>query len=170
MHVSLFGFALRRSEDDVWFGKGWREGAVSGTVVAVGVLGLAGAALAANPVKGATDSGALVAPRSSYKVSFEVSGNGGQISGLTISNLPFYCPGGGGAIPVKFADAPISKSGTFTSTGKYITLEGPLKGQLATKLTITGTFGQGGSEAGTVTSTWVKLHSCSGQSSYTAKS
>lgn len=151
------------------FVKGWRAGAVVGSVVAVGLLGLTGAALGANPVKGATYSGALVAPRSSYKVSFEVSGNGGQISGLTISNLPFYCPGGGGAIPVKFADAPISKSGTFTSTAKYITLEGPLKGQLATKLKISGTFGQGGSEEGTVTSTWVKLHSCSGQSTYTTK-
>jgi hypothetical protein len=149
--------------------KGWREGAVFGAVVAVGLLGLTGAALAANPVKGATYSGALAPPRSSYKVSFEVSGNGGQVSGLTISNLPFYCPGGGGTIPVKFADAPISKSGTFTSTGKYVTLEGPLKGQLATTLKISGTFGPGGSEEGTVTSTWVKLHSCSGQSSYTTK-
>ena len=89
---------------------------------------------------------------------------------MIISNLPFYCPGGNGAIPVKFADAPISKSGTFTSTGKYVTLEGPLKGQLATKLKITGTFGKGGSEQGTVTSTWVKLHTCSGESTYTTKS
>jgi len=166
----LFGFALRRSEDDVWFVKGRREGALLGTVVAVGVLGVTGAALATNPVKGARYSGALAPPRSSYKVSFEVSGNGGQITGLIISNLPFYCSGGGGAIPVKFADAPISKSGTFTSTGKYVTLEGPLKGQLATKLKITGTFGKGGSEQGTVTSTWVKLHACSGQSTYTTKS
>jgi len=154
----------------VWFVKGWREGALLATAVAVAVLGVAGAALAANPVKGATYSGALAAPRSSYKVSFEVSGNGVQVTVLTMSNLPFYCSGGNGAIPVKFADAPISKSGTFTSTGKYFALEGPLKGQLATKLTITGAFGKGGSERGTVTSTWVKVHACSGQSTYTTKS
>jgi hypothetical protein len=149
---------------------GRREGALFGMVVAVGVLGVTGVALAANPVKGATYSGALAPPRSSYKVSFEVSGTGGQITRLIISNLPLYCSGGGEAIPVKFADAPISKSGTFTSTGKYVTLEGPLKGQLATKLKINGTFGKGGSEQGTVTSTWVKVHGCSGQSTYTTKS
>lgn len=134
------------------------------------MLGVTGAALAANPVGGATYSGGLAPPRASYKVSFAVSGSGGQITGLTLSNLPFYCPGGGRPIPIKFADTAISKSGTFTSTGKYVTLEGPLKGQLAAKLKITGTFGKGGSEHGTVTSTWVKLHSCSGQSSYTTKS
>jgi hypothetical protein len=154
----------------MWFVKGRREGALLGTVVAVGVLAITGAALAMNPVKGATYSGALAPPRSSYKVSFDVSADGGQITGLMISNLPFYCPGGAGAIPVRFANAPLSKSGTFTSTGKYVTLEGPLKGELATKLKITGTFGKGGSEQGTVTSTWVKLHTCSGESTYTTKS
>ena len=44
--------------------------------VALGILGLAGAALATNPLKGVTYRGALATPRSSYMVSFAISGNG----------------------------------------------------------------------------------------------
>jgi hypothetical protein len=135
--------------------------------VAVGVLACASTALAAAPVKGGSYSGQLAAPRSAYLVSFKVSANGKQVTGLKISNTPFYCQGGGPPIPVHFANATISKAGTFTSTGKYVIVEGPLKGQVGTKLEITGKFAKGGAEQGTVTSTFLKTAKCSGKSSYT---
>lgn len=137
--------------------------------VAVGVLGSAGAALAANAVKGARYSGHLSAPRTSYVVSFKVSANGRQVTGLTISNTPFFCPGGGRPIPVTFANATISGSGTFTSSGTYVIIEGPYKGQVGTKLSITGKFGSGRTEQGTVASTYPKTPACNGKTSYTTK-
>jgi hypothetical protein len=137
--------------------------------IAVGVLACASAALAATPVKGGSYSGKLAAPRSAYVVSFKVSASGKQVTGLKISNTPLYCPGGGRAIPVHFANATVSKAGTFTSTGKHVIVEGPLKGQVGTKLAITGKFAAGGAEHGTVTSTYPKTPKCSGKSSYTTK-
>jgi hypothetical protein len=135
--------------------------------IAVGVLGCTGAALAANQIKGAAYSGQLAAPRTSYLVSFKVSANGERVTALKISSTPFYCQGGGPPTPVSFASATVSKTGTFTSTGRYVISEGPLKGQVGTKLKITGKFGKHDSEQGTVTSTFVKTSSCSGKSSYT---
>ena len=117
-------------------------------VIAVGVLSYTGVALAANQVKGASYSGQLAAPRTSYLVSFKVSASGKQVTALKVSNAPFYCSGGGRAIPVSFASATISKAGTFTSTGKYVIVEGPLKGQVGTKLKLTGKFGKHGGEQG----------------------
>jgi hypothetical protein len=137
--------------------------------VAAGVLGCTGAAIAANQVKGGSYSGTLASPKTSYVVSFRVSGNGKQVTGLTVNNTPFYCEGGGRAIPVRFQNASISKSGSFTSAGKFVIKEGPLKGQVGTKLKITGKFGPGGTEHGTLTSTWPKAPQCTGKSSYTSK-
>jgi hypothetical protein len=159
-----------RSEDDVPHVRGRRAHRTLLAAVAVGVLVCASAALAATTVKGGSYSGQLAAPRSAYLVSFRVSANGKQVTGLKISNTPFHCPGGGRAIPVHFANATISKAGTFASTGKYVIVEGPLKGQVGTKLKITGKFAAGGAEQGTVTSTFVKTAKCSGKSSYTTKS
>ncbi len=141
------------------------NGAVA-AAVAAGVLACAGVVLAANKVKSGSYSGALAAPRTAYVVSFEVSGNGRKVTGLTISSTPFYCQGGGRPTPVKFANATISGSGTFTSTGRYVISEGPLKGQVGTRLKITGEFGKGGKERGTVTSTYPKSPKCNGKSSY----
>jgi hypothetical protein len=141
-------------------------------VVAMSVLGVAGCtglALAASQVKGGSYSGALVAPKSFVTIKFKVSGSGKKVTGLTISDTPFYCQGGGRAIPERFANAKISKSGSFTSTGKFVIKEGPFKGQLSTKLKITGKFGPGGTEHGTLTSTWTKAPQCTGKSSYTTK-
>jgi hypothetical protein len=138
--------------------------------VAVGALGYTGVALAAtNQIKGAGYSGQLAAPRTSYLVSFKVSASGKRVTALKISNTPFYCQGGGRPTPVSFPSATISKAGTFTSNGKYLILEGPLKGQVGAKLKLTGKFGKQGSEQGTLTSTYSKTSSCSGKSSYTTK-
>jgi hypothetical protein len=164
----------RRSEDDVSQVKdpelrGRKLNRALPAAIAACVLGCTGAALAANQIKGAYYSGQLAAPRTSYLVSFKVSPNDKRVTGLRISNTPFYCSGGGRAIPVSFTDATISKAGTFKSAGKYVIVEGPLKGQLGTKLEITGKFGKGGSEQGTVTSTYPKTAKCDGKSSYTTK-
>jgi hypothetical protein len=137
--------------------------------IAVGVLGYTGVALAANQIKGAGYSGQLAAPRTSYLVSFKVSASGKKVTALKISNAPFYCSGGGRPTPVSFASASISKAGTFTSTGKYVIVEGPLKGQVGTKLELTGKFVKGGGERGTLTSTYPKTSSCNGKTTYTTK-
>ena len=138
-------------------------------LAAAGVLGCTGAAYAAAQIKGASYSGELAAPRSTYVVSFKVSANGRQVTHLAISNLPFYCGGGGRPIPVRLANATISRTATFTSTGRYVISEGPLKGQVGTQLKITGRFAKGGSEHGTLTSTYPKTPTCSGTTSYTTK-
>lgn len=137
--------------------------------IAVGVLGYTGVAFAANQIKGAGYSGQLSGNRASYLVSFKVSASGKRVTALKISNTPFYCSGGGRPIPVSFASASISKAGTFTSTGKYVIIEGPLKGQVGTKLEITGKFAKHGGEQGTVTSTYPKTPACNGKTTYTAK-
>jgi hypothetical protein len=164
-----FGLGTARSEDDVSQSRGRRAHRTLLAAVAIGGLTCASAALAATPVKGGGYSGQLAAPRSAYLVSFKVAASGKQVTGLKISNTPFYCPGGGPPIPVHFANATISKAGTFTSTGKYVIVEGPLKGQVGTKLKITGKFTEGAAEQGTVTSTFPKTPKCSGKSSYTTK-
>ena len=153
----------------MWLLRRCRSNSALFASVAVGVLGSTGAALAANVVKGAKYSGQLSAPRASYIVSLKVSANGKQVTGLTISSTPFYCEGGGRPTPVRFANATISGSGTFTSTGRYVITEGPYKGQVGTKLKITGKFGRAGTELGTVTSTYPKSPTCNGKTSYTTK-
>jgi hypothetical protein len=129
-------------------------------------LGSASAALAAtaNQIKGASYSGEVA--QKHVTVSFKVSSSGKQVTGLRTSNLPLYCQGGGPPVPVRFANATISKQGTFKSSGKYIIKEGPLKGQLGTTLKITGKFLAGGKETGTLKTTYAKTPSCSGSSSY----
>ena len=137
--------------------------------IAVGVLGYTGVALAASQVKGASYSGALAAPKNAYLVSFKVSANGKRVTALKINSTPFYCQGGGPPTPVSFPSAAISKAGTFTSASKRVIGEGPLKGQVGTKLELTGKFVKGGGEQGTLTSTYPKTASCSGKSTYTTK-
>jgi hypothetical protein len=147
----------------------WSGGAlVAALALGVGFTGIA-VAVSHVKVKSGPYTGTLAPTRPEISVSFKVSPNGKRITGLTISDTPFYCQGGGRAIPERFANASISKSGSFTSTGKFVIKEGPFKGQLSTKLKITGKFGPGGIEHGTVTSTWTKSPECTGKSSYTTK-
>lgn len=100
-------------------------------------------------------------------MSFKVSRNGRTVASLRITNTPLYCEGGGPPTPIRFRNATISKNGTFTSTGRYVIKSGPLKGQIGTKLTITGVFLGGSRERGTLTTTYLKEPKCSGSSSYT---
>jgi hypothetical protein len=141
-----------------------------GVAAAVGVLVVlvvvATAALAASQVKGGSYKGSLMPSREGVVVSFRVSSNGRQVTGLETSNTPLYCSGGGKPTPVHFKSASISANGTFTSTGQYVIREGHNKGQVGTKLRITGRFLEGRAEQGTLTTTYVGFPACSGKSSY----
>lgn len=126
-------------------------------------------ALAANVVKGGSYRGSLTPSRDGVLVSFKVSANGKAVTALSTSNVPLYCSGGGKPIPVRFKNASISGKGTFSSTGKYLILEGPKKGQVGANLTITGKFLKGAREQGTLTTSYVGFASCSGKSPYSTK-
>jgi hypothetical protein len=132
-------------------------------------LVVVGAALAASQVKGGSYTGSLIPSRDGALISFKVSPSGKQVSALTTSNVPLYCSGGGKPIPVHFKNASISSKGTFSSTGKYLILEGPKKGQVGAKLKITGKFLKGGKEQGTLTTNYVGFPNCSGKSPYSTK-
>ncbi len=133
------------------------------------VLLMTGAALAAAPVKGGSYAGSLIPSRDGVTVSFKVSANGKQVIGLSTSNIPLYCSGGGKPIPIRFKSATISSKGTFSSTGKYLILEGPKKGQVGANLKISGKFLKGGKERGTLTTSYVGFSNCSGMSAYSTK-
>lgn len=132
-------------------------------------LVLASVAFAANAVKGGSYSGSLIPARDGVVVSFKVSANGKKVTGLSSSNLPLYCSGGGPPIPIHFKSAAISGKGTFSSTGIYHILEGPKKGQVGANLKITGKFLKGGKEQGTLATNYVGFANCSGKSSYSTK-
>ena len=140
---------------------------VTALVLGIGFTGIAVAGAHHVKVKGGSYAGTLAPSRPQIAVSFKVSANGKRVTGLTINDTPFYCQGGGRPIPEQFANASISKSGSFTSTGKFVIKEGPFKGQLSTKLKITGKFSPNGTERGIVTATWTKSPECTGKSSYT---
>jgi hypothetical protein len=133
------------------------------------LLAFAATAAATAPVKGGAYKGALIGVRSYIKVSFKVSKSGKTVTGLRTTDLPFYCSGGGRAVPITFKKATISKSGTFTSTGKDIVSVGPLKGHVAATLTITGRFLPRRRESGTIKTVFVTAHACDGSSSYSTK-
>ena len=139
------------------------------TLVMPATLLLVGAALAAAPVKSGSYAGSLIPSRDGVTVSFKVSANGKQVTGLSSSNIPLYCSGGGEPIPIHFKNATISSRGTFSSTGKYLILEGPKKGQVGANLKISGKFLKGRKERGTLTTSYVGFANCSGTSAYATK-
>jgi hypothetical protein len=142
---------------------------LSVTCAVLGVLGLASAALGANLLKGGSYKGGVTPANDGVVVSFKVSSSGKLVTALTISNTPLYCSGGGKPTPVHFKNAAISAAGTFASTGKYVISEGPKKGQVGTRLKITGKFLKGHKEQGVLTTTYVGFSNCSGKSSYSTK-
>ncbi|HEY7933267.1 MAG TPA: hypothetical protein VID48_05520 [Solirubrobacteraceae bacterium] len=147
---------------------GKRKGA-SATLLGLLTLALfTSVALGTLHIKSGSYSGTLAAPRSTYVVKFKVSANAKKITGLQINSTPFYCQGGGPPTPVSFPSAKISKAGTFTSSGKYVIKVGPLKGQVGTKLEITGKFANG-AEHGTLSAIYPKTPACTGKSSYSTK-
>ena len=142
---------------------------ISATCVLVAVLVVASSAWAANQVAGGSYKGGLIPSRDGVLISFKVSSSGKRVSALETSNVPLYCSGGGRPTPVHFKSASISRNGTFVSTGQYVIEEGPKKGQVGSKLKITGKFVKGRSERGELTTTYVGFPNCSGKSSYSTK-
>ncbi len=149
--------------------RNWK-GAFALVGVPVGLVFVTCAALAADQVKGGSYRGGLVPAKQEIVVSFRVSSSGKQVTALQISNTPLYCSGGGRPTPVHFKNAAISGNGTFTSSGRYVIQEGPKKGQVGTKLKISGKFLKGEAERGELTTTYLGVpNSCGGKSSYTTK-
>ena len=142
---------------------------LSATLVVLAAMFVVGAAFAAGPVKGGSYTGSLIPSRDGVTVSFKVSANGKRVSGLSTSNTPLFCSGGGKPIPVHFKNAAISSKGTFFSTGKYLILEGPKKGQVGASLKISGKFLKGGKERGTLIISYAGFSNCSGISAYSTK-
>ncbi len=132
----------------------------------LGLLFLAQSAIAVAPKKGGSYHGTLAAPRAGIAVTFKVSANGRKVSALKVSTMPLYCSGGGPLVPITFKTASITE-GKFKSTGKQTITGGPQKGKIGARLSITGKFGKGGTEAGKLTITYVYAPTCGGTSAYT---
>jgi hypothetical protein len=148
-----------------------RGGNVVLSVVVVAAL-LASAAFAAKPVAGASYRGALVGGQSAVTISFRVSSDGSKVTGVSISKLPIYCVGRPPpAAKISFQAAHVGRGGAFTAKGRDAIAFGPLKGTAVATLELTGSFGSGRRESGTITTTFAGSGSkCSGHSSYATKS
>jgi hypothetical protein len=129
------------------------------------VAGTALATVAAKPEKGATYRGTI--KRYGTPISFTVSKAGKSVSGFKIRDAPFiFCQGGG--LTMKSRSAAVSTSGTFKATLPLQTSGGKPDGQM----TVTGSFANGGKEAGHVTVAIKQVppgSSCNGNSSYSTK-
>jgi hypothetical protein len=132
----------------------------------LGVLLLAQPATATAPKKGGSYHGTLAAPRTGIAVTFKVSADGRKVTSLKISSTPIYCSGGGRFTPFTFKAASIT-NGKFKAAGKQTISEGPQKGKIGAKLSITGKFGKRGTESGKLAISWVYSPTCSGTSAYT---
>jgi hypothetical protein len=129
-------------------------------------------ALAADPVRGAAYKGSLTGASSSIRISFRVSPGGSQVQAIRLSALPIFCAGG--APPnstLEFANARVTAAGTFSAAGRDVLGVGPLKGTVAAKLVVTGTFAANGRESGTVTTTFSgSAKHCGGRARYRTRS
>ena len=135
----------------------------------IAILTVAGTALAAptaKPENGKSYRGAI--KRYGTPISFTVSSAGNSVSRFQIKYAPFiFCQGGG--LAMKSRSARVSGNGTFNATlPLYSTTNGKQYGHM----TVTGSFAEGGKEAGTVTVAMNNVlpgSSCNGSSSYSTK-
>jgi hypothetical protein len=132
---------------------------------------LAGAALAATAVPGATYTGSLSGTRSKVSISFRVSSDGGRVGAIQLSELPIYCAGSGPpAARIVFGSARISSDGTFTARGRDAIAVGPLKGTAVATLTLSGAFTSKRRERGVIRTDFLGSGSrCSGRSRYATR-
>ncbi|HEV7941762.1 MAG TPA: hypothetical protein VGP17_03035 [Solirubrobacteraceae bacterium] len=143
-----------------------RTAAVAGTVALVGA-GVALAAKAPKPLKGATYSGTFTGEVYNT-ISFKVSSNGKKVSGFNIPSPPVGCQGGAFGSATG-GTATVSKKGTFKVTLNIVFA--PQKKTNGTVL-VTGKFGKHGSESGTLSSTFTGKDfttSCNATKSYSTK-
>jgi hypothetical protein len=144
-----------------------RHARAVGAVLMSAVLATGVAAAASKPTfKSGTYRGTLAAPRNFITVALKLTGK--KISGLTISDIPLFCSGGGRPIPIHFSKATITTTGTFTSTGKYLFTIGPFKGKVGERLTITGKFAAKGKLTGTVKVVFPNSPQCDGMTTFSA--
>jgi hypothetical protein len=128
------------------------------------VLATAGAALAANPVKGATYSGTINA-NGGLAISFKVSSTGKDVVKMKVPQPPIFCQAGGPPPPQDPAKpAPISSTGTFKETLRYVSSTG----SVVATLKVTGAFHAHRKESGKVTVSWATA-SCNGSALYSTK-
>lgn len=142
-------------------------------VAAAGIAGLAaawslaGVAVAARPIAGATYSGSFIPgnPRTT-PVSFKVSTDGKRVGSFAVAIPPVACQGGAFGNP-EAGSAPVSKTGRFTVKLKlYFAPRHSTNGELV----VTGTFLAKGHEQGKISSIFTnKLYpkSCDKTTSYT---
>jgi hypothetical protein len=106
---------------------------------------IASAAVAANPVKGATYKGTWGTKLNGGSVQLKVLGSGRQVSNFKLSPVPLHCQG---VIPsMGSASVAVSKQGTFTAR---LALYFPptLPSRHVGTLTVSGTFLSHGRERG----------------------
>jgi hypothetical protein len=138
-----------------------------GLVLTSALLATGVAAAASKPTfKSGTYKATLAAPRNYVTVTLKLTGK--KVSGLTISDVPLFCSGGGPAIPIHFSKATITTTGKFTSTGKYVIKAGPFKGQVGERLTIKGKFAAKGKLTGTVKVVFLNAPQCGGTTTFAA--
>ncbi len=136
-------------------------------IASVGALASASIALAAQPLKGATYSGAFKG-RVSDSVSFKVSANGKKVSGFSIPNSPAGCQGGAFG-SASGGSGSISKQGTFKVTLSIVFAPAH---RTNGKVVVSGKFGKKGAESGKVSSVYTnKLFpaSCNFSIAYSTK-
>ena len=134
------------------------------TAAVLATLATTTAALAAAPVKGASYTGKLSAPKNFITVSFKVTADGEKVKKIRLSDTPFYCEGGGPPAPLKFKTATISDKNTFSSKATVKNAEG----QVTYRAKISGAFQKKGKAKGTVKSTYPLAPDCDGKSSFSA--
>jgi hypothetical protein len=138
-----------------------------GAVLMSAVLPTGVAAAASKPTfKSGTYKGTLAAPRNFITVTLKLTGK--KVSGLTISDVPLFCSGGGRPIPIHLSKATITTAGRFTSTGTYLFQVGPFKGQVGDQLTINGRFSTKGKLTGTLKVVLPRTPACNGTTTFTA--
>ncbi len=105
----------------------------------------AAAALAGNPLKGATYTGSWGTSPAGGTVAFKVSASGKRVSAIKLGTVPLHCQG---AIPSTSAgSAAVSKTGKFTATlALYFPPTQP--GRHVGIVTVSGTFLGHGKETG----------------------
>jgi hypothetical protein len=136
----------------------------------VALAALAGTALAATAIKGATYSGRLkpeAGPASSgTPISLRVSPAGTKVT-VTMESFPLFCEGGGPPQVIRFKKAKIV-NGKFTTSGTSTT-EKQFGGGLTATATVSGKFLAGGKARGSFEDKFPKASECGGKTTYAAK-
>ncbi len=120
----------------------------------------AAAALAAKPKDGKVYTGDTAHEQLPVKVT--VAQNGKTVK-LSIPDAPLYCQGGGGPVTQSTKPAPVSSTGHFSGTIKYV-----FRGKVAYKVTFKGYFATSKVATGTVRSEYI-TKSCDGSTAWTAE-